>query len=195
MADVKKTEKCPLCGSDNYTPDPLPETLKEEFVMSMLAETPFSRTYALMDNKIMIRVSGMTDKELRMKARVMIKIEKLVLKFPDAASYKPFLIQYVDAALQVKEVTIKPAASSACSTEVKGKDRVKAVLALDWDSVTDTTVEDFLDTLFDTLSEDLIPGQSVPSALLRAAVQKHNILVARLVEECIDVNFIGGIGL
>ena len=197
----KKVEKneviCPLCGKPGYEHPDVPEQVKEEFLIAMLANTPFTRTYDIMDGKIRTTVKAMSEKDKRSKVKLMIKVSMLCEPYQELYTYRQIISNYIDMVCQIKAVSIKSSSSGqGYPFDIDGGAKLKELLEKDWKTAgTDfNTAEAFLTDIVGELTDTITDVCGVPIQLLMACVTKHNDIIGRLISACLDKNFIVGIG-
>lgn len=202
MAETKKeAEKnevlCPLCGKPGYEYPDIPEQVKEEFLIAMLANTPFTRTYSIMDGKILTTVKAMSEKDKRAKVKLMIKVSMLCEPYQELYTYRQIISNYIDMVCQIKSVDIKSVKSGqSFPFDIDGSGKLKEMLDKNWDGAGKdfNTAESFLTDMVGELTDVITSVCGVPIQLLMACVTKHNDIIGRLISACLDKNFIEGIG-
>lgn len=188
--DESKKCTCPLCGSDQYVESALDDEVQDAFLESILGGVPFSRTYDIMHNKVSITVQAADDYVNRKKAKLYLNIATAAEQFADLKAYVPLIEAYMDVDSQVTTAVIN---GTELSREVcLGID---AVSKMPWD-IQDSTTDwhSFVEDVLRTFEECMFGKAKVPMAILRGVVAKHNLLISRLVKECLDENFLGGTG-
>lgn len=191
MADSEdKKSICPLCGSDQYVEADLDEEIKDAFLESMLGCVPFCRTYDVMDGKLSLSIQASDEDCNRKKSRLYIKMAEVSEVCPDFKAYVPLIESYMDVDSQVIAVTIngKEFKRTPCSgiVEASNLEWVNANSSIDFNALADRVLKVFESNMFD--------GTKVPIAILKGAVVKHNVLLGRLIKECLDENFLAGTG-
>ena len=190
MADETKKCTCPLCGSDQYVESKLDEEVQDAFLESMLGGVPFTRTYDVMGGKLSITVQATDDEANRKKARLYLAMADASEKHPDLKAYIPLLESAIDADSQISKVVIngKEFSRTTCSG-------ILAISDMPWgDQDESTDWHAFVEDALLCLDSNMFGGAKVPLAILRGAVAKHNILIGKLIKECLDENFLVGTG-
>lgn len=195
MANEEQKSICPLCGSNEYEYEPLSEDIKDDYLEAILGDVPFTRTYDIMDGRIAVTVAALSDYVTNLKARLYVKIIKLAETTPDVKAYIPQVEQLADLDCQVISIKVITSKNkdgmSVTRTPGEG---VEKALELKWDVATAEEGIELIHKVIDTLSNNIFPGMSIPRQVLRGVVGKHNMLVGRLIKECLDINFLKGTG-
>jgi hypothetical protein len=194
MSEEKVKITCPLCGSNEYSEKDLSEEIKDAFLESMLGNVPFARTYDIMDGKLSLRICATTDYANALKAKMVVKIANVAETCPDIRAYIPLVETAMDVDSQVLSVTVAMGDNEPVITNRTPNRGIEEVLKLEWDKITPDTSSDFMVTVMDTFNANLFNGITVPGPILKGAVAKHNTVVSRLVQACIDANFLAGTG-
>lgn len=195
MDEQKEKSICPLCGATEYTRPELDEDIKDDYLESILGEVPFTRTYDLMDGKIEVTVSGLSDEATNLKAKLYVKVFKLAETTPDIKSYIPQLEQMTDLDCQLCGITVHTKkAEHPIEMTRELCSGVKAALELDWSVTNVQQGFDLIHKVIDVVTNSVFPGTTISKPMLRGVVGKHNMLLADLIRECLDANFLSGTG-
>lgn len=194
MAEEREKSICPLCGSDMYEEKPLDEGVKDAFLESMLGDVPFTRTYDIMGGKLAVEVSSLSDEDNRLRADMYINIFKLIETTPDIKSFVPLLEAAMDLDSQVCSVSLVKSDGSIVDIKRERNSGIRKVLELRWEGADVKECRGVIDSALDIFSSCLFPGKSIPESVLRGVVGRHNLLVSRLIRECLDENFLTGTG-
>ena len=190
MAEETKKCTCPLCGSDQYVESKLDDEVQDAFLESMLGGVPFTRTYDVMHGKLSITVQASDEEVNRKKAKLYIVMGTASEYSEDLKAYMPLIESYMDVDSQVSAVTINGAEykRTPCSGILK-------VVDMGWGNKdNDTDWHAFVDNVLKEFEHCMFGDVKVPIAIMKGAVAKHNILIGKLIKECLDENFLGGTG-
>ena len=195
MDEETKKGICPLCGSHEYEYAELSEDIKDDYLEAMLGEVPFTRTYDILGGRLAVTVSALSDYVTNLKAKLFVHIVKLAETTPDIKGYIPQVEQMSDLDCQVISIRVN-SSKDKDGLELTHEPGIgiQAALGLNWDVKTVQEGEDLIHKVIDVLTDSVFPGTTIPKPVLRGVVGKHNVLISRLMQECLDVNFLNGTG-
>jgi hypothetical protein len=195
MDEHQEKVVCPLCGAQNYVDPDVSEDLKDDYLESILAGVPFTRTYDIMDGRIAVEVSAQPESISGMKSRLYMAILSMADKFPEVRNYVPTLEAALDLDCQLVSLEVFDKAGNSLNklnrTPAKN---LEAINRLPWREA--KTSEECLSLMEDAINigSDVFPEYNLPKAVLRGVVGKHNVIVMKLIKACLDENFLSGTG-
>ena len=197
MADEKTAEKltrlCPCCGQEVSLTEfkTISESDEEAFLMSMLGNVPFERTYRFLKGRIAITVKAILPDQAY---RHITLSSALVQKFKDlTAGYGQIVMitSLIEQLFMVKSYDLN----------IKGTITHKDVVcpddvldALEYYKPVDPEQDaKFLQDTVRKLTDALSAGVSVPLNIVSESVTRHKLLVEKLIATCYDEDFYQGV--
>ena len=197
MADENTTEKltrlCPCCGQEVSLTEfrVLTESDEEAFLMSMLGNVPFERTYKFLKGRISITVKALMPDQAY---RHVTLSSSLVQKFKDlTAGYGQIVMitSLIEQLFMVKALDLN-VHGTITHKDVFTPDELLDTLEYYKPADPEKNAR-FLQDTVRKLTEVLTAGTSVPLNIISEAVARHKLLVEKLIAKCYDEDFYQGV--